>query len=133
MKNNFTDDAALKFIDMCSKKFKYEAMLSIKTIFFDEGLTISQLKTIMGILISHYLSTKKIPSEKITDFKKIKIIIEKVESIKNKFSCNQILKIFSYLLRRFLKKGIMPNLIILSDLNKDSHSPFYLAKQFNLK
>ena len=72
MKNNFTDDAALKFIDMCSKKFKYEAMLSIKTIFFDEGLTISQLKTRMEILISYYLSSKKIPSEKITDFKRLK-------------------------------------------------------------
>ena len=72
MKNNFTDDAALKFIDICTKKINNEAMLSDKAIFFDEELTISQLKTRMGILISYYLSSKKIPSEKITDFKRLK-------------------------------------------------------------
>ena len=133
MKNKFTNDEVLKFIDMCTNKINNEAMLSDQTIFFDEELTISQLKTRMGILISYYLSIKKIPSEKIKDFKKIKIVIDKIESIKNKFSCNQLLKIFSYLLRRFFNKGVIPNLIILSELNKDSHSPYYLANQFNLQ
>ena len=72
-------------------------------------------------------------ADKLSDFYDIHSFIKKIEKIKNQFSNNQILRIFSYFMKRTIGEKVKTNLFVLSNLTKDSHSPYYLAIKFNLE
>ena len=134
VKTNKEDDEAEKFIkEWCNKEIGTDVLNLGDYPNYEDEITSSQLKTKMGILIIKYLKKKQMIKEKLIDFKHIHIFITIIERNKNQFSNNQILRIFSYFMRRTIGEGVMTNLLVLSDLTKDSHSPYYLATQFNLK
>ncbi len=134
LKKQFTDDEALEFIAKYKNMNKGDICLSDEIIIFDEDITASQLKTRIGILISYYLNYgDETDSTKIDNFMDIQKFIKKIEKIKNKFSNNQILKMFSYLLRSTIKNHKKPELIFVSELKQNIFSPYYSAINFNLE
>ena len=134
LKKQFTDDEALEFIEKCKSKINKATNLSDEILIFDEDITASQLKTRFGFLISYYLNyNEETDSKKIINFKNIQTFINTIETMKNQFSNNQILKMFSYLLRRTIKDKNNTELVFVSELKKNSFSPFYSAIKFNLE
>ena len=56
-----------------------------------------------------------------------------MESIKSEYSNIQKLKIFSYFIKRKVIEEGSTELLEISKLDQDSHSPYYLATKFNLE
>ncbi len=134
VKTNHDDNEAEKFIEeWCSKEIGINILNLGDYPNYEEEITNSQLKTKMGILIINYLKKKHIMDDKLSDFYDIHSFIKKIEKIKNQFSNNQILRIFSYFMKRTIGERVKTNLFVLSNLTKDSHSPYYLATKFNLE
>ena len=97
---------------------------------FDQEITKSQLNIKMGILISHYFNINKDKKKfrKLVTFRDIQSVIKKIESIKDKFTNSQLLRIFSYLLRAKIEYKTESEILLLSEEKNDS--AYLLAQNF---
>ena len=132
--DNDNDNEVKSFLEKCNKEIFDENFIKLfKIINIGEEITSSQLKTRMGILIIDSINSKSSNAKKLNALNEIKYIIKIMESIKNKYSNIQKLKIFSYFIKRKVIEAGSTELLELSKLNQDSHSPYYLATKFNLE
>ncbi len=99
----------------------------------EHEITNSELKARIGILICYYLKMclNKKNFRKLVFLKKIKLIIQKLEIIKEKLTNPQILRIFSYLLRAKLENNLDSEILFLSEEKNDS--AYLLAQKFILE
>ena len=97
---------------------------------FDQEITKSQLNIKMGILISHYFNINKDKKKfrKLVTFRDIQSVIKRIESIKDKFTNSQLLRIFSYLLRAKIEYKTESEILLLSEEKDDS--AYLLAQNF---
>ena len=114
------------------KSLKKNFIDLFKYINIGEEITSSQLKTRMGILIIDSLNSKISIDEKMDAFGELSLIIKKMETLKNKYSNIQKLKIFSYFIKRKIVENGNTRLIEIK-LDQDSLSPYCLAIKFNLE
>lgn len=134
--NQNHEEEQSKFIKELVGKYKEkESILSnlqFKSIYlYEEKISLSQLKTRIGIISSYYLSIPNKDSKKFEVFlnlKEIAIRLKKYEKILTK---DQILRIFIFLIKRKIEKGINTQLEVFSNLNENG-SPYLLAYKFNL-
>ena len=138
---NEEENEQQNFVNEClinlEKYFKKLYIINfLSNTMYDENITLSQLKTRLGIITSYYLyiikkkTLKNVQDEE--DFIEplisiISLIIKKKEHL----SYNQILRIFITLTRRIIENGNNPKLLVLT--SKNSNSPYYLAQKFNLE
>ena len=130
---NFVNECLIKL----EKYFKELYIINfLSNTMHDENITLSQLKTRLGIITSYYLYIIKKKALKYMqdeeDFIEplisiISLIIKKKEHL----SYIQILRIFITLTRRIIESGNNPKLLVLT--SKNSNSPYYLAQEFNLE
>lgn len=136
VKNARNNDESVKIIEECEKKEITDDLLKINNnLSYYEDITNCQLKTRLGILIIQCFKIDKNEglSEKLEDLRDIQKHIDIIENNKNKFNNNQILRIFSYLIKRNILESLKTKLVLISDLKHDCYSPYYMANSFNLK
>ena len=132
----------LNFINNSTNKYKSNSE-ALETLYFlhidnfDEKISLSQLKTKIGILSSYYINLLTcVPSmddsDKIEKINDLKVIAQKIGRYEHVLSYNQILRLFMVLTKRKIGRKSSPNLIFLSSLNKN-YSPYPLAYEFNLE
>ena len=133
LKNIKNDNEAQNFVEKLSNEKLDKNFIDLfKYINIGEEITSSQLKTRMGILIIDSLNSKISIDEKMDAFGELSLIIKKMETLKNKYSNIQKLKIFSYFIKRKIVENGNTRLIEIK-LDQDSLSPYCLAIKFNLE
>ena len=100
--------------------------------FYEEKISLSQLKARIGIISSYYLCIQNSYKSKHKVYKKLKDIVEEIVPYENIFTKEQILRIFILLSKRIIELEYNVDLVVLSDLEKDT-SPFVVANDFNLE
>jgi hypothetical protein len=125
------------FIEKCRKQYllfeKDLNRLAFQSVsFYEEKISLSQLKARIGIISSYYLANQNSYKTKHKVYKKLKDIVEEIVPYENIFTKEQILRIFILLSKRIIELEFNADLVVLSDLEKDT-SPYVVANDFNLE
>ena len=135
------DNIMIEFINDCINKYntyksEIEKLHYFKVSIFDENISLSQLKTKIGIIAAHYINKLvNLSMDTETKINAINVLIEIIKTIqKNEqsLSYEQILRLFIILTKRKIDDEENPILLFISKLNKE-YSPYYLAYKFNLE
>ena len=138
--SQFDKEKIAKFIEKYIDKYKlFQKELNnsvagnfLTASFYEEEISLSQLKTRIGIISSYYLSTQNSYISKYKVYKKLKDIFDDISLFENIFTNGQILRIFILLTKRIIEKELTCNLVVLSDFERES-SPYIAAEKFNLE
>jgi len=124
-----------EFINKCKNNYeeliKTNSSLDFESVrAYDEDITLSQLKTRIGILFSHYLS--QLNENNIKDkFEGLLNIFLKIYKYKKYLSYYQFLRIYKFLIKQKFYKLKDFTLYFTSELNE--YSPFLRAYQFMIE
>ena len=137
-KNNINNEDKAKFIDECIIKLsKYFNILQIfdflSNVKYDENISLSQFKTLLGIISSYYLYlTKKNQEDTTENTLELMAIYNSIMKNNEFLSLNQMLRIFILLTRRRFEFYQRSKLLILKPENS-KYSAYYEAQEFNIK
>ena len=137
-KNNINNEDKAKFIDECIIKLsKYFNILQIfdflSNVKYDENISLSQFKTLLGIISSYYLYlTKKNQEDTTENTLELMAIYNSIMKNNEFLSLNQMLRIFILLTRRRFEFNQRSKLLILKPENS-KYSAYYEAQEFNIK
>ena len=135
------DNIMITFINDCINKYnKYrneiEKLHYFKISIFEENISLSQLKTKIGIIASYYINKLVKPymsvKAKINAINPLITIAKAIGENEHSLSCEQILRLFLILTKCRIDYRSNPELIFISQLSKD-FSPYYSAYKFNLE
>lgn len=122
------------FIKYCIDKYndiilpnKQQDFLSISP--YEEEISLSQLKTRIGIIVSYYLS-KSNENNKNIFFGKISNIFSDINKHKNYLTYMQYLRLFKFLVKKILYNDEIYNICLISKLKENS--PYLVAYRFNI-
>ena len=97
---------------------------------YEEEISLSQLKTRLGIIVAYYLNI--CDESKIMDYMiKIKYIFSRIYFYKNSLSCFQFLRLFIFLTKNLLYKNNDYTIYLISKLEK--FSPYLMAYKYNIE
>ena len=135
------DNIMIEFINDCINKYntyksEIEKLLCFNVSIFEENISLSQLKTKIGMVAAHYINKLAKPYMSVkTKINAINILIKIAKAIgenEHSLSYEQILRLFLILTKCRINNNSNSELIFISQLNKD-YSPYYLAYKFNLE
>ena len=131
----------INFINDCISKYntyksEIEKLHIFKVSIFEDYISLSQLKTKIGMVAAYYIDLliklNLSDEDKISEIDVLIGIAKIIKKNENILSYEQILRLFLILTKRKIDQQANPKLIFISKLNRE-YSPYYSAYKFNLE